>query len=84
MPLQVDHGPMSLIDLADVLPDLWRLAHKQEANDRREEAERSLNVPGEWGDDEEPVPERPAPQVTSEANRLHGDPDHWASGRTAR
>ena len=36
MPLHGGHGPMRLIDLADVLPDPWRLAREQGEREHRE------------------------------------------------
>jgi hypothetical protein len=36
MLLHGGHDPMRLIDLTDVLPDPWRLAHDQHKRQRRE------------------------------------------------
>ena len=85
MPPQGSCGPMRLIDLADMLPDPWRLALEQTGRPRRERAGRSQNLPGNSGDDDgDPTPEGPASQVSREADRLYGGPDRRASGRAAR
>jgi hypothetical protein len=85
MPLHGGHAPMRLIDLADVLPDPWRLAREQEERERREKAGRSQDLPGNSDDDDEdPIPEGPAPQVSGEVNRVYGGPGFRTSGRAAR
>jgi hypothetical protein len=86
MPLHGRHGPMRLIDLGDVLSDPWRLAREQEERERREISGRSPNLSGNWDDDDEdPIPEGLAPQVSGKVNRLYGGgPDRRAPGRAAR
>jgi len=85
MPLHGGHGPMRLIDLADVLPDPWRLAREQEEREHRDEAGRCQNnLPGNWDDDEDPTPEGPALKASGKANRPNGGFASRASGRAAR
>jgi hypothetical protein len=69
MTLHGGHGPMRLIDLADV-PDLWKAAREQQERERRENAWRSHSLPSNWDDDDEdPVLEGPATQASGETAR---------------
>jgi hypothetical protein len=43
LPLHGSHEAMRLIDLADVLPDPWRLAHEHDERERREYERREID-----------------------------------------
>ena len=56
MTLHGGHGPMRLIDLDDVLPDPWRVAHADDERRRREQQreQAARGWPPEVPPDDEP------------------------------
>jgi hypothetical protein len=76
-PLHGGHPPMRLIDLGNVL-----VAREQEERERREKAGRPQNLLDCDYDDELPIPEGPAPQVSGEMDHRYGNPGSQVSGRT--
>jgi hypothetical protein len=73
---------MRLINLGDVLTDPWHAERGQDERDHRENVWRQRNLLDYW-DDEDPIPEGPAPQVSGTVNRPYGGPGSQAPGRTA-
>jgi hypothetical protein len=73
-----------LADLDDAIPDPWLAYRQEQARKRREVAERDRMYRDDQDDDEDPIPEGPAPHASGEVNRRYGGPGHWVSGRTAR
>jgi hypothetical protein len=72
-----------LADLDDAIPDPWLGYRQEQARKRREVAERERMYRDGQDDDEDPIPQGPAPHASSEASRRYGGPGHWAPGRTA-
>jgi hypothetical protein len=75
---------MRLADLDDAIPDPWLAYRQEQARKRREVAARDRMYRDGQDDDEDPIPEGPAPHACGEVNRRGGGPGHWAPGRTAR
>jgi len=72
-----------LADLDDAVPDPWLTYRQDQARKRREVAERDRMYCDGQDDDEDPIPEGPAPHASGEVNRRYGGPDRRAPGRTA-
>ena len=83
LPTRTGHQ-VRLADLDDAITDPWLAYRQEQARKRREVAECDRTYRDDQDDDEDPIPEGPAPQVSGEVNRRYGGPSHWASGRTAR
>jgi len=73
-----------LAGLDDAIPDPWLACRQEQARKRREVAERDRMYRDGQDDDEDPIPEGPAPHASGEVNRRPGDPGRRAPGRTAR
>jgi hypothetical protein len=84
LPLLTHTGrQVHLADLDDTIPDPWLAYRQEQARKRREVAERECMYRDGQDDDEDPIPQGPAPHASSEATRRYGGPDRRAPGRTA-
>lgn len=83
LPLTRTGHEVRLADLDDAIPDPWLAYRQEQARKRREAAERDRMYRDDQDDDEDPIPEGPAPHASGEVNRLYGGSGHWAPGRTA-
>jgi hypothetical protein len=84
LPLPTRTGrQVRLADLDDTLPDPWLAYRQEQARKRRQVADRDRIYLDGQDDDEDPIPEGPAPHASGEASRRYGGPGHWAPGRTA-
>jgi hypothetical protein len=84
LPLSAHTGhQVRLADLDDAIPDPWLAYRQEQARKRREVAERDRMYRDDQDDDEDPIPEGPAPHASGEVNRQYGGPDRRAPGRTA-
>jgi hypothetical protein len=72
-----------LAGLDDAIPDPWLAYRQEQARKRREVTERDRMYRDDQDDDEDPIPEGPAPHASGKATRRHGGPGHWAPGRRA-
>ena len=72
-----------LADLDGAIPDPWLAYRQEQARKRREVAERDRMYRDGQDDEEDPIPEGPAPHASGEASRRYDAPGHWAPGRTA-
>jgi len=82
LPTRTGHQ-VRLADLDDAIPDPWLAYRQEQARKRRGVAECDRMYRDGQDDDEDPIPEGPAPHVSGEVNRQYGGPDCRAPGRTA-